>query len=203
MCGLSSAEQTSVEGPADSSAVRRMLPPELLRDGAIVLAWFVAIGFLCAVIWWQVTPLAEFTRTSDNAQMGEDQLGRQVSSDGWYFTIAAVAGLLSGAVLLGARRRHPIAMVVLVAVGSVLASWLMARVGLWLGPADPSKALAGVPVGGKVPMQLQTHTDGVRLAWPVTALVGALGVLWGLDETRHAPAHATLPEDGLSTPSSG
>ncbi|HET6165370.1 MAG TPA: hypothetical protein VFE07_00965 [Marmoricola sp.] len=188
---------------APESITRQVLRHPLVRDVVIVLAWFAALGVLCAVIWWQVTPLAEFTRTSDNAQMGEDQLGRQVSSDGWYFTIAAAAGLLSGIVLLAARRRDPIAMVVLVAAGSVLASWVMVRVGLWLGPADPGKALAHVPVGGKVPMQLQTHADGVRFAWPVAALVGALGVLWGLDESRHTPAHATLPEDGLGTPTSG
>jgi hypothetical protein len=176
---------------------------ELAVDIAVVLAWFVAIGVLCAVIWWQVTPLAEFTRTTDNAQMGEEQLGRQVSSDGWYFTVAAVGGLLSGIALLGLRRRDPIAMVVLVTLGSLLAAWLMARVGLWLGPSDPSKALTHVPVGGKVPMQLETHADGVRFVWPVAALVGALGVLWGLDEHTQAQARSTLGEHGLGTPSAG
>ena len=199
MLELSPQGETSVAG----SVVGRVLSRELLDDVAIVLAWFVAIGLLGAVIWWQVTPLAEFTRTTDNAQMGEEQLGRQVSSDGWYFTVAAVGGLLSGIVLLATRRRDPIVMIVLVALGAVLASWLMARVGLWLGPAEPGKALAHVPVGGKVPMQLETHADGVRFVWPVAALVGAIGVLWGLDESRHGDQVTTLHEDGLGTPSSG
>lgn len=188
---------------APGEADRRALSRELLVDVAVVLVWFVVAAVLGAVVWWQLTPLAEFTRTSTNAQMGEDQLGKQVSSDGWYFTIAAVGGLVSGIVLLSIRRRDPIVRVVLVVLGAVLASWLMARIGLWLGPEAPKESLAHVAVGDTVPIQLETHADGVRFAWPVAAMVGALGVLWGLDESRHRSAGATFPEDRSGTASAG
>jgi DivIVA domain-containing protein len=174
MSGLSSEGRSSV--------ARQVLSRDLVLDAALVIGWFVAVGVLAAVVWWQITPLAEFTRTTTNAQMGEGELGRQVATDGWFFTIAAVGGLASGIVLLAMRRRDPIAMVILVTLGGVLASWLMVRIGLWLGPADPAHALRDVAVGGKVPMQLEPHADGVTFVWPVAALVGALGVLWGLDE---------------------
>jgi len=192
-----------VESPSDTSVVRRALARDVLRDVAVVLIWFVGIGLLCAVVWWKVTPLAEFTRTTDNAQMGEGELGRQVSSDGWYFTVAALGGLISGIVLLATRRSNPVVLVVLVTIGAGLASWLMARVGLWLGPPDPGSVLAHVPVGDKVPIQLQTHADGVRFVWPIAALVGALGVLWGLDDNRQHAAGTTLPEAGSGPQTSG
>lgn len=176
---------------------------DLAVDAAVVLAWFVVLGVVGAVAWWQLTPLAEFTRTSTDAQMGEEQLGRQVSSDGWYFTVAAAAGLVSGVVLLAWRKRDPVATVVLVVLGAVLASWLMARVGLWLGPEPPKSALRHVPVGGTVPIQLETHADGVRFAWPVAAMLGALAVLWGTDEHRHRPSSSRFSEDRSETPTAG
>lgn len=182
--------------------LRDVLRHPIARDAALVLVWFVGMGLLCAVIWWQVTPLAEFTRTSSNAEMGEAQLGRQVATDGWFFVIAAVAGLASGIVLLALRRGDPLAMVVMVALGAGLASWLMVRTGLWLGPADPKDAIAHAAIGGKVPMQLKPHAMGVTFVWPVAALVGAVGVLWGLDESR-SPAHAASTNDGVSSPCSG
>jgi hypothetical protein len=176
MRGLSRA----VEG----SVVHRTPSRELTRDVVVVLGWFLVLGVLAAVLWWQVTPLAEFTRTTSNAQMDEEQLGRQVAADGWYLTIAAVGGLVSGITLLSLRRRDPVATVLLVAAGSLLAGWLMLRVGHWLGPSDPAAALRHARVGAKVPVPLAVQAHGVFWVWPVATLLGAVGVIWGTDEPR-------------------
>jgi hypothetical protein len=181
-----------------------LLRHPLARDVAVVVAWFAVAGVLGALVWWQVTPLAEFTRTATNAEMGEDQLGRQVSADGWFFVIGAVGGLVSGVALLLLRRRDPVAMVVLVALGGVLATWLMLRVGLWLGPPDPKDALTDVAVGGKVPLQLKTSAAGVVYMWPLGAVLGAAVVLWGSDERRqHHSEEAAIGNDRLSSTQSG
>jgi hypothetical protein len=164
----------------------------LIGDAAVVLGWFVVLGLVAAVLWWQLAPLAEYTRTSSNAEMGEEQLGVQVAADGWYAVIAAVGGLLSGVGLLAWRRRDPVAMVVLVAVGALLAGWVMLRVGLWLGPADPKTVLPHVPVGAKVPLQLEPHAHGVLAIWPITALLGAIGVIWGVDDRRRDLSEAPV-----------
>jgi hypothetical protein len=168
----------------------------LVRDAAFVLAWFVVLAVVAAVVWWQVTPLAEYTRTADNAQMDEQQLGRQVAADGWYVVIAAVGGLLSGVLLLSLRRRDPVATVVLVVLGSLLGGWLMLRIGLWLGPADPKSVLPHVPVGTKVPLQLEPKAIGVLYVWPIMALVGAIGVIWGTDDARATPPATHEGEGG-------
>jgi hypothetical protein len=168
----------SVERP---SVVQRALSRDLARDLGMVVGWFVVLGVIGALVWWQVTPLAEYTRTTANAEMGEEELGRQVSADGWYFAIAAVGGLLSGVALLSLRRRDPLAMVVLVTFGALLGAWVMLRVGLWLGPTNPKDVLPDVAVGAKVPLQLKPHAYGVVYVWPITALLGAIGVIWGSD----------------------
>lgn len=158
----------------------------VVRDVAVVLAWFVVAAVIGALVWWKVTPLAEYTRTATNAEMGEDQLARQVSADGWFFAIGLVGGLVSGVALLLLRRRDPVVTVVLVAVGALLGAWLMLRVGLWLGPANPKDVLRDVAVGHKVPLQLKTSAAGVDFSWPLGALIGAVAVLWGSEDRRRS-----------------
>jgi hypothetical protein len=158
----------------------------ILVDTGIVLLAFVVLAVAGALIWWQVTPLAEYTRTATNGVMDEEQLGIQVSADGWFCVIAAVGGLLSGIGLLSWRRRDPLLMVVLVAAGAVLATWVMLRTGLILGPPNPDKVLPAAKAGAKIPLQLKIRAEGLWVVWPVTALVGAIGVIWG---TEHRSEH--------------
>jgi hypothetical protein len=169
-----------------------------------VLVWFLVLAVLAAVVWWQLTPLAEYTRTADNAQMDEQELGRQVAADGWYVVVAAVGGLLSGVMLLSLRRRDPVATVLLVVLGSLLCGWVMLRIGLWLGPADPKSVLPHAAVGSKVPLQLKPKVTGVLYVWPIMALMGAIGVIWGTDEARAPRAEALdAAETGETTGADG
>ena len=172
--------------PTPGGPARRTHP--LVRDAVVVLGWFLAAAVVGALVWWQVSPLAEYTKTATGGRMAEDELGRQVSADGWYFVIAAALGLVSGVALTVQRRRDPLATVVLVAVGALVAAWVMLRVGLVLGPGDPEKALVHASAGDTVPMQLRTHATGLPFVWPIAALLGAVGVLWGVDEHRHEGA---------------
>jgi hypothetical protein len=158
--------------PGDRSVAQR-----LLVDLAIVTGWFAAAGLLGAVVWELVTPLAEYTRTADNGTMGEEELARQFGATGWYLVIGAVAGVVSGAVLLMWRRRSPVLMVLMVAAGGALAAWVMLEVGLALGPADPNQVLATVDVGEKVPLRLKFEGPGAFFVWPIAALAGALFAL--------------------------
>ena len=188
MSGLTPAEASPGQGAAETTGVaasraRETLLPTL-RDALVVLGWFLVIGVLAALVWWKVTPLAEFTRSATGGQRGEDQLGRQVAADGWYAVLAAAGGLVSGVVLAALRRRDPLVTVLLVAAGSLLAAFVMLRVGLWVGPPRPSDALRDAAVGDQVPMQLKTQAAGVVFVWPIAAMLGAVGVLWGVDERR-------------------
>jgi hypothetical protein len=163
----------------------RVSRPALLAtalDAAIVAVWFAVAGLVGAVVWLQVTMLPKVTKSGDSATFAPDQLTKQVGIDGWCFVIAAVAGLVSGVVLLLWRRRDPLAMVVLVALGGALASWLMIHVGLAIGPEKELTALRGLPDGGQVSMQLKLHATGMAWIWPIAALLGALLDLWVLQK---------------------
>jgi hypothetical protein len=149
-------------------------------DALIVGAWFVVAGLVGAVVWWQQTPLPKVVRSGDGATLAPEELVKQVSTDGWFFVVAAVGGLLSGVILLAWRRRDPLLMVVLVVLGAGLASWLMVHVGLALGPDKELSALKGMPDGASVSMQLKLHAPGVAWIWPVGAALGALLHLWVL-----------------------
>ena len=189
-----------LSGLADRPGLRH----PLVRDAGFVLAWFLVLAVVAAVVWWQLTPLAEYTRTADNAQMDEQELGRQVAADGWYVVIAAVGGMLSGIMLLSLRRRDPVATVVLVVLGSLLCAWVMLRVGQWLGPADPKSVLRHAAVGSKVPLQLKPKATGVVYVWPIMALVGAIGVIWGTDDVRASRARtAGSAPEGLADREAG
>lgn len=153
----------------------------VLADVGVVLAWFVVAGLIGALVWWQVTPLAEYTRSGAKATLDEEQLSVEVASDGWFFVVAAVGGLLSGVSLLSWRRRDPVVMVILVAAGGVLATFLMIKAGLVLGPSDPQEMFASAKEGAKIPLQLKIRSDGLWVVWSVTALLGAVGVIWGTD----------------------
>jgi len=151
----------------------------------VVLAWFGVAAVLAALVWWQVTPLAEFTRTADSAGMDEEQLSKQFATDGWFWVIGSVGGLVSGLVLVLLRGRNPILMVLLVLAGGAFATFVMLEVGLLLGPSDPASVMAATPVGGKIPLQLKPEAHGVWFAWSISALVGSILALW-IGEAREA-----------------
>ena len=157
-------------------------PPQASRpvisDVVVTVAWFVGAGVVGALAWWLLTPLPQVTKTADGAVYDNDALTSRVAIDGWFCLVALVGGLVSGIVLLAWRGRRPVLMVLLVVLGAALASWLMTRLGLVLGPEEETAALRGLPQGGKVPMQLELHATGVAWLWPMAAALGALVHLW-------------------------
>ena len=151
-------------------------------DAGVVAVWFAVAGLVGAVVWWQVTTLPKLTRAGDSASQASDQLVNQVGIDGWFFVVAGVGGLLSGIVMLAWRRRDPLLMVVLVALGGGLAAWVMVRAGLVLGPAPELSALRDLAEGDEVSMQLKLYAPGMVWIWPVAATLGALLELWVLEK---------------------
>jgi len=147
-------------------------------DALVVALWFAVAGLVGAVVWWQATTLPKVTKVGDAASLAPEELIKQVGLDGWFFVIAAVGGLLSGVLLLIWRWRDPLLMVVLVALGGGVASWLMVHVGRVLGPRDELAALRGMKEGAQVPVQLELHAPGIAWIWSVFAVLGAIVYLW-------------------------
>jgi hypothetical protein len=171
--------------PAADQPVPRASRPGLSAaavDAVITLVWFVVAGLVGAWLWTRVVTLPVVTKSGDSGTLSPLELTKQVGIDGWFFVIAAVAGLLSGALLVSWRRRDPLVMVVLVVLGAGLASWLMVHVGLALGPEKELTALRGVADGGHVKMQLKLQATGMAWVWPITAALGSLVHTWILSK---------------------
>ena len=174
----------TAQRPTASSA-RRPAVRAALQDLGITAAWFVVAGVVGAVLWWQLTPLPVATRTGDAASLNPDQLTKEVGIDGWFAVIALVAALVSGVALMAWRRRDPLLMVVLIALGGGLAAYLMVTLGQALGPGDEVAALKKLPDGGTAPLPLSLKAPGVALLWPIAALFGALVQVWVLRRPEH------------------
>lgn len=151
-----------------------------VRDVFVVGVWFAIVGVVAGVVWVLVVNPPEVTRAGGRATVPPEELARQVGMDGWFALIALVAGALSGVLLMVWRRRDPLLMVALVALGGGLASWLMITTGKALGPADELSALRQLPDGSHVSEHLRLHASGVAWVWPIAAVFGALLYLWVL-----------------------
>ena len=152
----------------------------LLR-ALLVVAASVVVGALAGVVWeWVWTPPSGIAYQG-RWVLDEDGLPSEFSGTGWYVVVAAAAGILLGAGTALATRDDEVVSLVAVAVGAVLAGWLMFYVGHGLGPPDPRSVAPG--------------------ADDLTAIVGDLRVggagvhprLYALD----SPAFVALPAGAL------
>lgn len=165
-----------------------------LRQGAAgdllaVFGTFLVLGVVCGVLWWLLVDPAAYTKTVDSrGVMGELDLAKEFNADGWYASIAIVAGFLSGLVVTWWRSRDFRVTTILLVPGAVIAAAAMALVGWALGPGNTTVALAAAHRGQAVPVQLMVTAlrpghalwppSPVYLVWPVAVLFGALMVLW-------------------------
>ena len=152
--------------------------PAVVVDVVVVVGWFLLAGLLGGLLWWQLTDLPEVTRFEGRAVLQPTELTKEVGIDGWFFVIALVAGLVSGVVLSAWRRRDPVATVLLVTGGAVLAAYAMLAVGLVVGPDEQTAVLRAAADGETAPMQLAPHAPGVVWVWPAAAALGSLVYLW-------------------------
>lgn len=166
-------------GPVDEASPERRSDRRAARwDVVAVLGTYLVLGAACGLLWWMLVDPAMYTKLDGRRSMGEAEMSRRFDGDGWYATIAGVAGLLSGGLVTWWRSRDFRLTTVLLVVGAGLAAAVMAGVGYLLGPGDPHAALAAATEGQQVPVQLLVTARVVYLVWPISALVGALMVLW-------------------------
>ena len=128
------------------------------------------------------------------------------SGTGWYIVVALIAGALTGLALGWLWPRHEITSLVAMVVGSMLAGWVMFKVGHELGPQDPQLLAAGradlstlpsdlLLVGADDRLRLFGFESSALAAFPVGAMVAAMFVflvMSGRDRTG-----------GVETPDAG
>ena len=154
-----------------------------------VLAAFALAGAVAGFIWERVwTPATGVVVDHQWRPADALALQQQFSGTGWYVVVGAAAGLLVGLVATLLVDRVPVLTLVGVVAGSALAAWVMLRVGVALGPADPSGLAASADDGTRLPAQLEVSGRSPFIAVPLGALLGLVIVLIGL-----GPRHPRLP----------
>lgn len=156
-----------------------------LADAAVIVPAMAIVGAAAGGVWsLLVTPPAQ-VRFEDGIGQDEVALSQVFPVDGWFVVCALVAAILAALLLGGLRKRDPLATLLLVVAGSVLAAYVMREVGPLLGPDDPAALLESAPVGTRADAPWELSSDVALLAWPVAALTGMLIILLSrADEPR-------------------
>lgn len=147
----------------------RSLPGQLLL--------LVVLGLVAGAVWAQVARPAQWL-VSD----GRLELTINASRDTFgvllvFVAVGAVTALvwaMLATVLLGTSWQQ----VVTVLIGSLVLAVICWRVGLLLGPPDPSSAAAGLSDGDMVDDRLSVQGFAPFLVWPIAGLIGMLLVTW-------------------------
>lgn len=165
----------------------------LLRDVALVLVTFAAVGALAGVLWelWWTPPSGVVV---DHAWVPDDQGLRELfTGTGQYVVVALLSGLVAGAACAWFVDRVALLTLVTVAAGSVLAAWLMLQVGTALAPPDPALAARTADDGQALPGALEVSGAGALASLPAGALTGLVLVFVGLAPTRPVPGREDDP----------
>jgi hypothetical protein len=175
---------------------RRLL---LVLLGAAV--WGALLGCVWEALW--VPPAgAAYEGTWYLAPGG---LAQDVGATGWFVVVGLVGGLVFGLVSAVLSRDREVLTLVAVAVGSVLAGWVMFHVGHALGPADPQVLAASAGDYEAIPADLRLAGAGTRpwplwfdssafTAFPAGALFALMGVfLSGSRRNRYDSAGKEIP----------
>jgi hypothetical protein len=161
-----------------------------VRAAVVCLLGFAVAGALGGVVWDRVTTPAAYRVTTSGAYIDEPGLSLVFSADGWFLVVGLGLGLVGGAALGLAYRRHGLVMVLAVLAGSCLAGYLAYQLGHQLGPTDLRERLRAAKPGQLVPIALSVRSPGCLLGWPIGALLGALAA--ALTWKRSDP-HAAAP----------
>lgn len=160
----------------------RLVPA--LRQVVVVIVVFAVAGALAGVLWeWIWTPPSGVVIDHELLLDGEG-LRSDFSGTGLYVLIAAFGGLLLGVTVGVMSDRHELVTLLAVAVGSVLAAWLMLRVGLALDPPDPGPLARAAEDYTRIPDELHVEGRSPYTAFPGGALIGLAVVYIGLSR-RH------------------
>ncbi len=176
-----------------TSATRARSRAAELRFVVAVVATYAVVGGLCGWLWYTLWEPTTGVVYQHQWYADGDGLRAEFSGTGLYVLVAAGAGLLLGLACALAGARHPLLTLVVVALSSVLAAWLMMAVGTALGPADPQTLARTAEDGTALPGSL--HVTGLTplLAFPVGS-VAALAVVFGMFGGQvHASASESEP----------
>jgi hypothetical protein len=137
----------------------------------------LVLGVAAGLVWLWLAAPAEWEARDTGLVLTEAASKGQFSVIVTFVLIGAVASLMAGWAV--GWRAHDLGWVLtpLVVVGTVAAAVVAWRVGVLLGPPDPTTA-TGVTVGDRVPAELEVDGIAPFLVWPIFGLLGLIVATW-------------------------
>jgi len=159
----------------------------VVAQAVFFVAVFALSGALAGVVWerlWTAPDGVVFQEQWFLEPAGPDY---SFSGTGWYVVVALVAGAVTAFALSRLWPRHELTSILAFVVGSMLAGWVMFKVGHALGPGDPQLLAAGKPDLTSIPSDLTlAGVDGqprlfrfdssALTAFPIGAMVASIYV---------------------------
>jgi hypothetical protein len=143
-----------------------------LVQALAVVAVFAGVGALSGLLWYHLWDVPNGVVAGHQWYTSEAGLRDDFAGVGLYVAISAVAGLLLGALAAWLFDRSELVTLLAVIAGSVLAAYLMFRVGYHLSPPDPDHLARTAEDGTKLDGALRVDSWPPRGAFPFGAVLG-------------------------------
>jgi hypothetical protein len=154
----------------------------------VILIVFAAVAVFCGWLWQHLWNPPQGVVQNQVWFTDEAGLRSDFSGTGLYVLIAVLAGLAVGFVTSFFFDRSELATLVAVVVGSVLAAWVMWRVGVHNAPGDPYELAKTAKDGTKLTGDLHVSGKAPFTSFPLGAVVGPAVVFLGLTKRRRGRA---------------
>ncbi|HET6940420.1 MAG TPA: hypothetical protein VFI19_17510 [Nocardioides sp.] len=166
----------------------------------VIVVVFGVVGVGCGWLWYHLWDAP--SGVVSGHQWFTNEAGLRADFDGvaWYVTIALAAGLVLGILAALLSDRSELVTLAAVVLGSVLAGYLMLRVGTHLSPGDPHELAKTAADGDKLKGALHVDPWPPRAAFPFGALLG-LALVYLLSSGRSPTEPRTDPTAQPAEPS--
>jgi hypothetical protein len=142
------------------------------RTAVSILLAYAVLGAVAGVVWETIwTPPGQVITQHQVFYDSYASLRRVFTGTGYYVMVGAVASALLALVVALLARGREILTLVLVIIGSLVAAWVMLKVGTALAPGDPAGLAAHTTARTPVQGQLQVQGKSPYLIWPMTSLL--------------------------------
>jgi len=141
-------------------------------QAVLVVAGFTAAGLAGGRLWYKLWDVPTGVVADGQWYTNEAGLRDDFQGVAWYVTIAFLAGLVLGMLAAWLCSRAELVTLAAVIIGSVLAAYVMYRVGTHLSPGDPHELAKTAQDGDKLKGALRVPGWPPRGAFPFGALLG-------------------------------
>ncbi|WP_240197596.1 hypothetical protein [Nonomuraea lactucae] len=157
-----------------------------VRVFAVTVLVLAALAVLAGLVWSWVAPRAPYQVTGQGRVLADPSTQALIAADGWFAVITGGLGLACGALGWFLGRRQPLAVLLGLGAGGVLAAFVT----FWVGSASTLGVVtveaAARPGATIVPGSLVLTAQGVLVSWALCA-VALFGILEGMHGYRESP----------------